>query len=377
MSDKKILPYTARAISNLDQKINTAKTLSERHIFFAQKAFTLARHSQIPNAREIIRELRRLNSNYQDPKLSAWIMFAEGVIEYSDSMNIAKSKDRILRAHLVSQVVNEPTLAGTSAAWLGQFIFLEEKVAEACGYLTKAFEWTTPDDNEARSRAGMVFGLAFYMCGDFERAKFWMQKARNHAVASGDIAMQNIILYNTAALLTSQLMLMDCASKVDPDDLRFAVMSAQSAGNLNAALGISNQPRMVPVQRAELFTIERRWAEAVALFDDNIDPTDTYGQAKWAANFYAQRAWCKANLGDFEGCRSDLNLAISDPNQSSDVDDMAILHFRVAGCARLMSDDALLEFHQAMAKKYLEKFQAHQTLIRELIAPLADSLAKK
>lgn len=377
MSNGLTQAFTARVLLNIDSQIRIAHNTSERNILFAQKAFILARHSQIPEAREIVRELRRINSNYEDPRLSAWIMFSEGVIEYSDTMAWIKSKDRIFRAHLVGQVVNDPTLAGTSAAWLAQFTLLEEKFTESRDYLVKAFSWTKITDNEARSRACMVIGMAFLLAGELQKARAWMQQARNHAVASGDIAMQNIILYNTAAFQAAQLMLLDCTTSVDPAELQFAVMSAQSAGNLNFALGISNQPSMVPVQRAELFTIEKKWAEAIKLFDSYIDTSDAQGQAKWAAKFYAQRAWCKANLADFEGCKRDLQFAIQDTNQSSDADDLAIVHFRVAASARLMHDDKLSDFHQAMGEKCLGKFREYQSEMNVCFSALTDSLTNK
>lgn len=377
MENKSAQPFVARIISNIDARIRVASSRSERNILFAQKAFVLARHSQIPEARETVRELRQINSQYEDPKLSAWIMFAEGVIEYSDTMDVAKSKDRIFRSHLVGQVVNDPTLAGTSAAWMAQFNLVERKIPETRDYLIKAFSWTKVDDNEARSRACMVLGIAFLFASEPEKGRHWMQKARNHAVASGDIAMQNIILYNSAACQTSDLVLLDCTSIVDPSKLQFAVMSAQSSGNLNTALGISNQPSMVPVQRAELFTVERKWSEAIEIFNAHIAPSEVQGQARLVAKFYAQRAWCKANLEDFDGCRSDLQYALRDGNQSSDSDDLAVVHFRVAACARLMQDEELYTFHQAMAEKCLENFKAYQATLNTCISELADTLVKK
>lgn len=304
-------------------------------------------------------------------------MFAEGVIEYSDTMAWVQSKDRVFRAHLVGQVVNDPTLAGTSAAWMAQFTLAEGKIAEARDYLVKAFDWTTANDHEARSRAFTVMGLAFLTAGEPENARNWMQRARNHAVASGDIAMQNIILYNTAAFQAMRLTLLDCTATVDPADLQFSVMSAQSAGNLNSALGISNQSSMVPVQRAELLTIEKRWAEAIELFDAHIDTSTAQGLAKWAAKFYAQRAWCKANLADFEGCKSDLQLVIQDTNQSSDADDLAIVHFRVAASARLMQEKELSDFHQAMGEKCLAKFRDYQSEMTACFSVLANTLTNK
>lgn len=377
MTPKPTQPFTARIIENLDKQIGLAQSDSERNLLYARKSFVLARHSLVAPARDLIRELRRINANYQDTRLSAWVMFAEGVIEYSDSMHLPKSKDRTFRAYLIAQVVNDPALAGTAAAWLAFFTWIEGKYSESRDYLAKAFQWTPKGETEARSRANMVFGMAFYFGGQLERARHWMQLARNQAVNSGDIAMQNIILFNSAAFQTTQVCLLDCVGKLEAKELQFAVMSSQSAGNLNTALGISNQPSMVPVQRAELLTVQQKWEEALSLFDAHIESSVLEGQAQWAGKFYAHRAWCGANLGDYASCRRDIEMALNEANQPRDPDDLAILHYRIAACGDMLKDEELKAFHRAMADRCLEKLKEDQQFVNEKFGSLADSLHEK
>ena len=270
MNEDKRQFFRSRVIDALDNSIRTCHSLAERNVLFAKKAFTLARHSKIAEAKEIIRALRELNKTFET-RLSAWIMFAEGIIEYSETLDIPKSKDRVLRGHLVGQVANDPSLAGTSAAWLAFFCFQQSRFVEAKDYLGMALSWTKESDTEARARAYMVVGMGFFYAGDRVKGKLWMHRARQPAVLSGDIAMQNIIFCNTAAYLVAQLVLIDCVSTVSAEDLSFASLSSQSAGNLNAALGIANQGTIIPLQRADIFTIEKRWAEAIDLFNKYIE----------------------------------------------------------------------------------------------------------
>jgi tetratricopeptide (TPR) repeat protein len=367
--------FTSRIIEDLDARIRACTSNEDRNILFAQKAFALARHSLIPEAKKLIHDLRIVNQAYE-PRLSAWIMFSEGVIEHSQTFDVAKSKDRILRAHLVGQVANDPTLAGTSAAWLAHFAFVQGSYVESREFLRKAFDWSPDEAWECRARACMVLGFGFYFAGDLINAKLWFQQARDHAIRSGDIAMQNIILFNASAFHVAQLTLLDCTTGVDPAELHFAVMSAQSAGNLNNALGIANQSSMVPVQRAELLTIEKKWREAIEIFNAHIDSSIEEGQSKWAPKFFAQRAWCKANISDTEGARNDIQLATEGADACTDPDDRGILHLRIASSAQMLDDKTLEAHHRNLAGHYLAVHSEHQSLVKKYFSEIAESISR-
>ncbi len=370
MSENSKRYFRSRIIDTINAQIIASRSNADRNVLFARKAFLLARHSLISESRKLIAELRAVNHNY-DARLSAWIMFAEGVIEHSETYNIAKSRDRIIRAHLVGQAANDPTLAGTAAAWLADFDFLQGHYKESADYLEKAFTWSRIADSEARSRACMVLGSAFSFSGDRSSSNKWIGAARSHAVESGDIAMQNSILFNSSALHVSKLSLVDCVGTVDPVELNFVAMSAQSASNLNDALGISNQPSMIPVQRAEILTIQKRWQEAQGLFDSHIEQLNLQGQSKWAAKFIAHRAWCKSNIGDYSGSRSDISLALELIDSNLDPDDLCVLHSRVAAALEKVGDFAAAARHRVLANQSLDEYSRQQAVVKHLFGAVA------
>jgi len=367
--------FNSRIIDDLDTRIRATTSNQERNVLFAKKAFALARHSRVPEARQIIKDLRHINHAYE-PRLSAWIMFAEGVIEHSERLDIAKSKDRINRAHLVGQAANDPSLAATSAAWLAHFAFVQGKYEESKSFLDKAFAWSTTEDTEARARASMILGAGFYFAGDLANAKAWLQAARDHAVKSGDIAMQNIILFNSSAFHVAHLTILDCFYNVNVAELRFALMSAQSVENLNRALGISSQPSMVPVQRAELLTIEKKWQSAIDIFNEHIGSSIEQDQSTLGPRFLAQRAWCKANIQDFLGAQADIDAATAAMEICSDPDDRCVLHMRISGSARLMGKAELAIDNERLGQEFFALHTDLQALVRERFSAVADSLRK-
>ena len=364
--------FTSRVIEDLDAKIRLSNSNSDRNVLFARKAFALARFSLVQDARNIIGSLREVNQSFET-RLSAWIMFAEGIIEHSANLDVAKSKDRVLRAHLVGQVANDPTLAGTSAAWLAFFCFQQGRYVETKDYLVKAFSWTKNEDSEGRSRACLVMGMGFLYAGEFKKGQMWMQLARANAVKSGDIAMQNIIFFNSSAYHAARLTLLDCTSTVDPEELNFALMSAQSSSNLNTALGILNQVSLIPIQRAELLTIEKKWNLAVDLFDQYLAQAKDDGQSPWIPKFIAQRAWCKANLADKDGAISDIEQAIALSAQCIDPDDRAVLHLRVSSTAKLLGDNSRSAREHALGEQHLSLFHDQQALVLSYFKEVAEA----
>lgn len=362
--------FLPRSLGRLDKEIGECKSLAERNVLFAKKAVGLARHAYIDEAKVLIANLRTINSKY-DPRLSAWIMFSEGLIEHSETLNNAKCKDKFIRSFLISQVANDRELASASAAWVAHCEFVAGRTKEAAEHISKAFEWSTLEDNEARARACMLLADGFNMAGDPASAKSWYQQARTHAVKEGDIAMQNAMLFNTAAYHVAQLTLGDCIGVVSEHDLKIAALEVTSASNLNAALGISCLPSMIPIMRAELHVVERLWLEAARTFDQYIPLLKSEGQERLLPKMYAQRAWCRANIGDSVRAADDLHVACSQIGQCPDFDDLAVLHFRLAGVGRLLRDDDLERHHQAIASGYLEKFHEQQAEVTALFSPVA------
>lgn len=362
--------YLLRSLSRLDKEIGQCNSLAERNVLFAKKAVGLARHAYIDEAKVLIVNLRAINLKY-DPRLSAWIMFAEGLIEHSETLNNAKSKDKFIRSFLISQVANDRELASASAAWVAHCEFVAGRTKEASEHISKAFEWSTSEHNEARARACMLLADGFNMAGDPISAKSWYQQARAHAVKEGDIAMQNTMLFNTAAYHVAQLTLADCESGTSARDLKIVALEVASASNLNAALGISSLPSMIPIMRAELHVVERLWSEADRIFDQHIPELKSEGQERLLPKMYAQRAWSRANMGNSVGAADDLEVACAHIDQCSDFDDLAVLHFRLAGVGRLLKDEELERHHQAIASGYLEKFQEQQAEVTALFSPVA------
>lgn len=365
--------FSVRWIEEVDALIRSSNNNIERNVLFAKKSFILARHSRVAEAKKLILDLRAVNSAYE-ARLSSWIMFAEGLIEFSESGDIKKSRDRVLRGHLIGQLIKENELASTSAAWLGYFDFVLGKYQDCVNHIEKSFLLSTELFSEARARCSIVLADGFSLSGDLATGRVWYQRARSYAVASGDIAFQNIALFNASSYHIGLLTIADCTSEVDKTELRFASMSSASAANFNAALGIDSQPSLIPLQRAEIAVLERRWVDAIELFSSHLDMVHAQGQGRLAPKLRAQLAWCKANVGDFAGATMDIEMALRDAGDCIDPDDSAVLHFRAAGVSRLTGELQKARDQEMLGEEYLVAYCSEQNLIKSLFDGLASKI---
>ena len=376
MGTQSVTGFSIRWLAEVDDLIRASTDNIERNVLFAKKSFILARHSRLDDAKQLILELRAINSAYE-ARLSSWIMFSEGIIEFSQTGDLKKSRDRVLRGHLIGQLIREDELTSTSAAWLGHFDFVLGRYQDCANHLEKAFTYSTDEHSEARARASLVLANGFSHAGDLITGRVWYQRARSYAVASGDIAFQNIALFNASSLHIGLLTVADCTSVLDKTELRFASMSSASAENFNKALGIESQPSLIPLQRAEIAVLERRWEAAIEIFTEHLGQVNSQGQGRLAPKLRAQLAWCKANTGDIDGAQAEVEAALDSVEECKDPDDLAVLHFRAASVARLAGKIQEAREHELQAEEQLVAYSVEQNIIKTLFENVVSKLTLK
>ncbi len=364
--------YSSRSILNLDALITNCRDENTRFVLFAKKAGSLARFSCIDEARSLVKELRAANGAF-DPQLSGWIILAEGLIEHFDSLNNVKSKDKFNRALLVGQMAGDRELAGTAAAWMAHCELVSGQISAASNQIVTAFKWSDENSYDARGRASMVLGDALNWAGQTELARKWYRDARNYAIREGDIAMQNVMLFNLAAFGVANLTLLDCSEPTSAEAWKWVSLEVASAANLNHALGIQSLSSLIPMMRAELFVVKRQWKEASALFEAHMSRVVADGQKRLLPKIISQLAWCQANLGDMDEAFVSFRKSVDICADCTDLDDLAVLHFRLSGVGKLILNQEIQNYHATLAAGYLTRFRNQQA---EMFEKLRDTIEK-
>ena len=358
--------FTPRSLIYIENKIQSCERKEERLILLAKKAGCLARNTRIAEAKTLTKVLQTANIGH-DPKLSGWLLLAEGLIEHFGSLNNSKSQLKFNRAFSISKIALDRELTSVAAAWLAHCELVSGEIKSTVAYLVIAFESESPENGDARGRASMVLADTLNWAGRNDLARIWYKKARQHAVQDGDIAMQNVMIFNTAAFGVAGLTMRDCQEILTPQDWRFISLEVASSRNLHSALGVDALASTVSNMQAELFVVQKKWLEALTLFNENITQAPDEGQQRVLSKLLSQRAWCRANLGDSLGAESDIKATQLYISDCADLDDIAILNFRISAAAELIGDSITATTHKKIAMEYFDRFKQQQIDIKNIV----------
>ena len=360
---------TNEVLARLDALARSADTEAAQLTFRAQWACAAARFGQIGTARSAIGVLRSQNANFA-PQLTAWILLAEGLADHFESLS-ATALDRFKRAYGLAVAVGDPEIRSLAAAWMGASEFLLAEYEAASVHAFEAIQFAPEGGSSALARAHLVLANCLNGVGDQKLASSHYVRARRHAVEARDISMQSAILYNIAAFHVSRISIDDAFGDPTGEEVKTAQLEVHSIANLDTGLGLESLSAMVPLLRAQLFLIEKKWVEAEYLYRQFTEEAATHGQARLAPRYMAERAHCLAMLGQREDATRLVSEAIEQLVGRVDSDDRAACHARLALCLALLNATAQARAHSEAAHQSRADFLAFQLKLRPKIVAIA------
>ena len=115
-------------------------------------------------------------------------------------------------------------------------------------------------------------------------------------------------------------------------------------------LGYASLDALVPMQRAGMATVQGQYGEALALYERHIDAACRQGLGRLAAKYLADVAWCRWHLGDTSGALRDAQAAAESMDATTQMDDRAVAHARLAALYTLLDDPDAAARHAAQGR---------------------------
>jgi hypothetical protein len=355
-------PWRPKTLERLDALIQKTRSDKERRILLVKKACALTRFSFIEEAAVILKSVKG-DGNAYEPRLSAWITFCEGLMGHFGSLAERSIRD-FKRSYAVSVAAGDIELAAIASAWIANSEFGAGNIAAVPGALVQTFTYADRSNATARSRAYVVVGDMHNYAGDIPSARAWYKKARDAAVDDGDIAMQSVAMYNDAAHRVSQLVMRDCGEGADEHAIMLASVAVDSVANLDLGLGVRHLTSLAPLLQAEVRTVERKWDEALGLFDVFLRDKSVEMHHRIMPKYRAQRAYCLAMTGDHSAAATEIAAAVQDAEACTDFDDLFVLHTRAASVFGTLSMNDTQQMHIRAAERCLDAFTAFQTELK-------------
>ena len=189
--------------------------------------------------------------------------------------------------------------------------------------------------------------------------------------------MQNIILFNTANYAVWALNVEDCKTAAAQPNWKITSLEVASARNLNSALRIYNLPTLIPNMEAELKVVQRKWSEAEEIYEAIILKLGDEGLQRAIPKAFAQRAWCRVNVNNAAGASSDIANSLLHASDCEDLDDLFVMHTRLADSYRLLNDRPKSEKHSEIAANCIGLFETLQRETLSLLDPIIQRLSKE
>jgi hypothetical protein len=367
-------PWRPKTLERLDAAIQSCRSEKEKRILLAKKACALARFSLIEEAAVILKRIKGDESTYE-PRLSAWIAFCGGLIEHFGTLT-ERAIRAFKRAYAISIAAGDIELAAIASAWIANAEYMAGNLAAVPGALVQTFTHADRGNATARSRACVVVADMHNYVGNIASARAWYKRARDAAVDDGDIAMQSVAMYNDASYRASNVVLDDCRGRSDENSVMLASLSVDSVANLELGLGFRHLTSMAPLLRAEVRTVQRKWDEAIGLFDAFLCDTSVEMHNRMRPKYRAQRAYCLAMSGDRVAAVKEISAAIEDVDACPDFDDLYVLHTRAASVFESASMHDARQMHMLAAERCLNAFTAYQADLKPSVDAMVERIAQ-
>lgn len=365
-----------RAFERLDKLIFEASDLEEQLVLVAKRCSTFARFSMIERAADEVRILREANPSYI-PRVTAWIIFCEGLIQHFLRLNTRGTLERLSRARAIAKAIHDVELNHACIAWIATSHFVDGQSGASIAELNELFDSTTPIQSETLARAFLVLADLLSWSGLQVEAKSWYQAARANAVAYGDLSLQALIMLNSTAFEVGSLTMHDCLGhEIDHRRLRNASLSAASVSNLDQGIGQPYMDYFSPLLLAEVSVLEKNWAKAIELISRHLSESSANGLIRLSAKHLAQRALSNLRIGDHDAAAQDCLAAEDALKYCEDLDDLAIIYSRlglVYGETGHISKSLQCE---AKFREYIQSFSSMQSELSMKLVPIVQAATR-
>ena len=353
----------------LEASIREAIDPVEADVLRAELAALYAREGRLAEAREALVSLKERHAAQPHAATAASVGFAAALVDYYSDLDV-EVRGKLQQARALAASAGRRPLQALCAAWLALLDFVHNDATALGRDLVLAFTLATPDHHAARSRASMAAAMAYHHAGRFDLAQPWYARARRHATEEGDTATISALMHNMAALRASQAsqaaVLGPRARDSDADTL-YALIGAQSSGYFDDGIGRSALPVLHGVLRAQMFALQDRPREALAIYHAHLDTALAQGLQRAECTLRADMAWCHAQLGQQGLALAQARQAIAALRPHCDIDDVALTHGRLAAMHALLGDEALARRHGQQAQAHWQRHVAAQAQVLEVL----------
>lgn len=320
---------TSRLLTRLEADIAAATDPVTADCLRAERASYLARQGRFDEAREVLEQLRVRYGSTPAVQVSIRMHLLDGLLSYFTSLG-TPARDKLLRAHALSAAAGLTSLRALCAAWMAHIDFCIHRFRPMADSVREALALSASTDTAVKARANLVAAEALHLANRYDLAAPHYHRARVAATADGDDATISALMHNMTTIQVTTWRQVVLSGRGALPATQFALASADSTMNYDTQIGASSLNALVPLIRAQVFSLTGRHRDAVTTYLEVLDTAARQGLQRQFAAVFADRAWCYAELGEIENALSDAHAAEAAFSDQTQVDDKAAAHSRLA-----------------------------------------------
>jgi tetratricopeptide (TPR) repeat protein len=244
----------SKLLATLDAELAKCADEASRGELLARKAGHLARLGSFDDAQSLITQLRSQFGNGQSPRVSIWIMLAEGLLHTFREMS-DEGADRIMRANVLASAARDRRLLAATSVWRAHTQSERSEFRGMVRSLDNALANSESGDHEVLARVYMTLANARMSVGDRVAANELFMFSRHHALECGDQATIDALMYNKAAFALAWLRARRCMGERSPELLRQLRLELASAKTYQQMVGVSALNNFVYLWEARLLLL--------------------------------------------------------------------------------------------------------------------------
>lgn len=221
----------------------------------AKKAAYLGRIGDAEQAKAIIQHVRQKFNDGRSGRVTCFLQVAEGVLLHNSFQSTA-ALDKLTRAELLAQAIRDPDLIGICSAWKAFVDFDLSRFESMSRSLLRINDLGLEGDHAVQSRKAVTLMTAAILLGEREVAQSWFRLGHRHAVAEGDLACIDALLFNRAVFGLARQRIAWCFGAIDSAWTKVIRAELESARNLQNLAGITTMQDHIDLCVARLNLIE-------------------------------------------------------------------------------------------------------------------------
>jgi tetratricopeptide (TPR) repeat protein len=360
---------STRLLERIDQALAAAGDAATRARLLQDRAVALTRLGRNDESHEALAAAR----SEPQQTLPAWLglrfdyvaaiqtYFARRFAEAT-----AQMRDALERARELGNVA----LVGECESALAIFLQREGDVRGAARH-ARAVLAGAEATAESRYRAALALGSLLQDANELDEAARLFAQARAAVDEMGDDVAMASLLHRTACLQAAQVRQAAARGTPDATALRRAIGGLQTSIEFAARAGEAPARVLDELMLAEMFMLQQRYAEALALYEANLERAERDGRLVEVTVALSDRALCLLRTGHAEAALAAARAAQVRLDDATPAEIRAIVHGNLATVLGELGDAGQAREHAALARIAWDATAHEQREARRLLAEAA------